>query len=232
MAFIREYADASGDPFTFRRPKWVKRFKPGRSLGRVARGVMHAVPFVGGAMDFARGYGLEQGDPAGSKRKSAGAGPKHKAARKAEHRAAMHAPKLKGHQKRRGKGGFHLDLHQVARTAAGYLPVAGGLAQSALDAAHQHDVESAAASGGDLFGGATLGAMPAHVRHDMGMGGHRKKRNFANVRALRHALGRVEGFERIVKSIEKAYPRLKRGATHHAAKHRGHKAGCKCVACR
>jgi len=43
--------------------------------------------------------------------------------------------------------------------------------------------------------------------------------NAANPRALRHALRRVEGFERIVKRMERAYPRLKRVHAHPAPHH-------------
>ncbi len=61
-------------------------------------------------------------------------------------------------------------------------------------------------------------------------GGFRRKRNFANVRALRRAIGRLEGFERIVKSVEKAYPRIRRATHHYSAG--GHRAGCRCAVCK
>lgn len=38
--------------------------------------------------------------------------------------------------------------------------------------------------------------------------------NPANVKALRRSLRRVEGFEKLVKRIEKQYPRLKRAVGH------------------
>jgi hypothetical protein len=62
-------------------------------------------------------------------------------------------------------------------------------------------------------------------------GGHRRRQNPANVKALRRSLRRVEGFQKLVKSVERAYPRLAR-STHHSHAHGGHKPGCKCVACK
>jgi len=47
MAFIREYAALSGDPFSLRMPKWLKRIKPGKLILQAARSALHNVPIVG-----------------------------------------------------------------------------------------------------------------------------------------------------------------------------------------
>jgi len=91
MAFIREYSQA-GDPFSLRRPKWLRKIKPGKMLvrgvkaaaglvKRIAPAALSFVPGVGGlasrlfsitdrygvprglATEFARSYGLDMGDP-------------------------------------------------------------------------------------------------------------------------------------------------------------------------
>ena len=127
MAFIRQYMEEAGDPFRFRLPKRIRKFRPGRFLGGVARGVagkaLHLIPGYGIASGFARASGMlnDEGDPedydfdgfdeemlwAGDprrprparKRKNAGSGPKAKAAKKAQKRAERQA------RAQRGSGG-------------------------------------------------------------------------------------------------------------------------------
>ena len=45
-------------------------------------------------------------------------------------------------------------------------------------------------------------------------GKHRRSMNMANVKALRRGIRRIEGFEKIVHRIQRAYPRLARAAQH------------------
>lgn len=102
MAFIREYSEA-GDPFSLRRPKWLRKIKPGKLLVRgvkgaaglvrkVAPSLVGFIPGVGGiasrlfsltdryglpretAVEFARSYGLDIGDPDAYDTEEAGRG--------------------------------------------------------------------------------------------------------------------------------------------------------------
>lgn len=244
MAFIRNYMDQAGDPFRLRLPKKLRKMKVGKSLGKLAKGALRVgASFIPGGsiaqqlidgtstpqeavqqvveqypdyeslLQFARSYGYE-GDPkpAPSRRKAAAAGPAAKAAKKKEVRNTRHAAatgaapkKPSGPDKRRNKGGSNLGSQagNILLGAAKDVPFLGG----ALNAS------------GFKFGGGGGG------------GGGRRSINPANVKALKRGLRRVEAFEKMVKRVEKAYPRMKR-ATGHAPAHRGHKAGCKCVACR
>jgi len=62
----------------------------------------------------------------------------------------------------------------------------------------------------------------------------RRAVNPANVKALRRSVRRVESFQHLVKTVERAFPPL-RHARHMQAsgsRGRGHKAGCGCFACR
>lgn len=272
MAFIREYALASqfeGDPFSFKRPKWMRRLKPGKMLGRLARGALRFAPLLGGpiagvaglagralaggvrgglfravigklqeagvptqiATQAARAYGLEpeapelaeemvgdpfedeywMGDPGARprtpKRKTAGAGGKVKAARK---RAARAAPKrkLRG-SSARGRGGG------VGGAIAGAAGGATDIAQAIL--------EGLPIAGPGIKKGLSLVPGGKAV-----FGGGRRHVNPANVKALRRSIRRIGSFQRLVKSVEKHYPRLRAGRVGG----RAHGAGCKCVVCR
>jgi len=240
MAFIREYAEASGDPFSLRMPKrYRNRFK---GAGRIFTQAAHLVPGLGPAVDFARGYGLMAGDPGkGAKRKSAGAGPKHKAAKKAKNRAdkARGVHKPSGSAKRRGKG-TPIDWVALGNAAAGAIPVVGGVAQEVLRQVEaQHPADVGVATGTFDPSGApavpSVGASHAAVKRALGLGGHHRRMNPANVKALRRGVRRLEGFGKLVKSVVKAYPSLKGVIGMHTGSHTrhtgGHKAGCRCVAC-
>lgn len=250
MAFIRQYQarDAmAGDPFRFRIPKKLRKLKVGKALGKVARVASGFIPGLGGiaaqmlapeqaaavaeaaqipapdAEDaqsalldqyraFARSYGYDFGGDPGrgktTKRKAASAGPKVKAAAKADKRAAKAsgaAPKAHGSSAR---GPKESGLAHAAKGVGSV--VLGGL----------KDVP--------FLGGAIGGAQGFNWKQ-AGGGGGRRSMNPANVHALRRSLRRVEGFEKLVKRIEKQYPRLKR-ATHPAS--RAHGKGCRCASCK
>ncbi len=232
MAFIREYA-AAGDPFRLRMPKAVRKLTFKKVLHAAAPG-LSLIPGVGGAMNFARSYGYDLGDPApkpGHRRKGAAAGPKHKAEKKAQKRAAKgaqhvvhakHPKKAKAKKKGKGLGETlsGLDYGALAQAAAGGIPVAGGIAQELIGqmrggAAHPDD--AAAAAGVPDFGQ----FMPtgAHGKGAHAFGGHRRHMNPANVHALRRASRRLEGFEKLVKKIAPHLLTAHRAAhprTHHA----------------
>lgn len=235
MAFIREYAELSGDPFSFRIPKRLRKLKVGRALAGVAG---HLIPGVGAAVDFARGYGLMAGDP---KRKSAAKGPKAKAQAKAVHRAKKASGQhVSGHAKRRGKGGL------TGGAVLDIIKQHGGEAiRGATELGKAVLTRGPISAAGGMIGGefdpppgvvpiALPGGRVAHMRV---AGGHRRTINAANVKALRRAGRRFEAFAKLVKTAAKHTPGLKYSlGMHHGGGHargrRGHKPGCKCVACR
>lgn len=253
MAYIRDYAFRdSGDPFRFRLPKKLRKLKVGRALGRAARAGLGFVPGVGPIasqivgmsapvheaapapvpeayqvpedetqpmhplMAFARAYGWDVGDPGRklSKRKVAASGPKAKATQKAEKRAARASgktPKAKGTSAR---GSKH----------AGFGKVAGSIGNIALGALKDTPFLGGAIGAGEEEIGFT--GFGKGKGRGFGFGGHRRSMNPANVRALRRSIRRLDGFEKLVKRIEKAYPRLKRAVGHSAPAART-KRGCR-----
>lgn len=251
MAFIREYA-AAGDPFRLRMPKGLKRaFTPPRALRKLqVRDIAHVaapalglIPGVGTAMNFARSYGYDLGDPApkpGHRRKGAAAGPKHKAEKKAQKRAAkgaqhvVHgkAPK-KGKKKGKGLGATlaGLDYGALAQAAASGIPIAGGVASELIGQMHGGAAQPGA--GGPDFGtfdaGAVAGHIGAHGAH--GFGHKRRSMNPANVHALRRSMRRMEGFERLVKRVAPHLLTAHKSHRHHSSTG-GHKAGCRCAVCK
>ena len=229
MGRIREYAEMSGDPFSFRRPKWARKLTI-KKVARAAAPFARFIPGIGSAMEVARGYGFAAGDP---KRKSAGAGPKKKAQVKAVHRAQKSGGHvIKGPQKRRPShnmkkiGGA---LGQILVDNAGNIASAAG---SAYDQYHGGHTEFFPKGTAQMPGGMpTLPGMPGAHR---GFGGHRRSMNMSNVKALKRGIRRVEGFQKLAKSVFKAFPAMKHGAglAPAARAHGGHKAGCRCVACK
>lgn len=166
-------------------------------------------------MAFMRQYGMLEGDPGPRpvpKRKQAAAGPKAKASRKRVVRA-----------KRAARG------RQGAPKAPGKKSRAGGLAGSILSGLGKFGVgalKDVPGLGGGLR--AFEGAAPGRA-----FGGARRTMNVANVKALRRGIRRLEGFKNLVKRVDKLLPpsaRMGGGGARRSA--RGHKAGCKCVACR
>lgn len=230
MAFIREYMN-QGDPFSLRIPRRVRKWRPGRTLKGMLPLAAQFVPGAGAALGFARGFGLDIGDPSG-RRKNAGAGPKAKAAKKAAKRG--HPAKMK----KPSHGGKHIDWNAIGNAATSLLPVGGELAKTVMqqagithDPADAEDAMTSALQSGMVQGT----AMPLHpaVRKALGLHHRRRSMNPANTKALRRSIRRVEGFERLVKSVYRAFPRLKPHAGGHGgARMRGHKSGCGCVGCR
>lgn len=189
---------------------------------------------------FARAYGWA-GDPAPKakpgKLAKAGSPPSvHAAAKKTNRKKKVTgtADPRGGADKRRGakKPAFNLG----ASAGAGLAAVGRGLkagGPAALQALQHADLMG-------LFGATQAGNRAADVRGLKGfqMGGHHKRINPANVKALRRGIRRLEGFEKLVKSVRKAAGGL-RGvvmAPAHGSRGyrpaRGHRAGCRCVACK
>jgi hypothetical protein len=208
------------------------------------------------AMQFARAYGIDMGDPedyedfgggmsrymnddAGDymgdpggkapkpakKRKTAGAGPKHKAEKKREKRKERAAR----------KGGPKFDLAKLGEAAAGGIPFVGGLLSEGITqlkggAAGTED--AAFAEMAQALGGKKGKRLP-------GMGGPHRRVNVTNVKALRRGLRRVEGFAKLAQKVQKDASKILRhvhrdagsGSARHIGRSRGHKAGCGCVVC-
>lgn len=292
MAFIREYAEA-GDPFSLRRPKWLRKIKPFKAVGKaakfigkgalsVARAAAPVASFIPGvgsiasrlfaiadqygvprdvATDFARSYGVDIGDPddwaddlvedtedayelgwmgdpapkPARKRKTAGAGPKVKAAKKRAKRKERGA-RGNGLASKIGKS-----IAAGAKGTAAALPglleamkssgILGGMGHMATKGGGAADAEAAAleemaiALGGKAKAGGARG---------MRFGGRRRTMNPANTRALRRSIRRVEGFQKLVKRVYKQFPALRGSATTRSSvrRARGHRAGCGCVVCK
>lgn len=233
MAFIREYSSVAGDPFSLRVPKRFRKMKIGRALGKVARSVLPVaagfIPGVGGfargalekvlnriprpviqslemagyepqeiATSFARSYGLEMGDPAprpAQKRKRAGSGPKAKAAKKAEKRSER-----AGRPAKAKKSGAH-----GPKGAGGKEPIDWGSILGDTAGAMRGAIDKLPGRGGGALGG----IIPGDLFGAGGRGRGRRTMNPANVKALRRSLRRVEGFHKLVKRVEKQYPRMR-----------------------
>jgi hypothetical protein len=164
---------------------------------------------------FIRMYGM-QGDPGprpAPKRKSAASGPRQKAARKRVVRSRRAQRPMQGAPKGPGrKKGFGQQAAEAF--GAGWQRVRKGAPDMFSKLAH-----------GDVLGmgAAALGA--GGMPRGMG-GGGRRSINPTNVKALRRSLRRVEGFERLVKRVDKMLGPVAR--RHHkrcapAAGHRGKK---------
>lgn len=246
MAFIRQYMAASGDPFRFRVPRFIRpsrRLKGAlKKVGKVARAGLSLVPgggLIGAAlsardafaadqgvapeeavlppaiadacaqgdpMGFARGYGWMAGDPVKSRRKAAASGPAAKAQKKAINRATP--GKRTGPMKRRPGGGstgqtFGSKLAHALGAGAGAVGRGVTAAGPGLLSAAQHlDLGAAYAA---MQGGTAASALPGMAGHF----GSRRRMNPANVRALRRSIRRLDGFERLVKSVRKSARGLK-----------------------
>lgn len=264
MAFIREYSQA-GDPFRFRLPKrfkpprFIRKFQPGRAALRAARMGVGFVPGVGGIADqllppmgdpdsrggFARGYGMIQGDPGRHvpKRKGASAGPRHKAAKKAERRQEKAAGMKRGISSRKHGPSLGQRVKGALGGAIGMIPIAGGLLQGAgLLPGDANQLAAEDPTGGLLQEAVNAGKLaPGHAAaamkrvHGVGAGG-RRRTNPANVKALNRSLHRIEGFEKLAHRVmgHKLFKRvrgsLSSGTTHRSV--RGHKSGCGCAVCK
>jgi len=246
VGFIREYA-AAGDPFSLRRPKWARRFKPGKSLGKLAGVAAGLIPGVGpvisqllphespvaaaptptsGVMQALLNYGFDP-DQAIAFARSYGLDVGDPAAPR--RKGASAGPKSKAKAKataRTAKATGTKTPKPKAKQAKGKggKGKIGGL----IDAIATHGPEL----GGLIsqipgVGGLTKYNDPAVIARQMGFGGgrggHRRSMNPTNVKALRRSIRRLEGFSRVIKSVRKAARGLKGdvigGQHHHAAAH-------------
>ena len=191
-------------------------------------------------MAFTRMYGYSPwaGDPkpaGGSRRKAAASGPKAKAEKKQDVRnaRAQRAPRPNNTPKGRGpstKKRQGPDIGKMAGQAAGWVGQNAGTLWSAAQAV-RNPLTAAKHWDPDMFAAAAAGLRPGASR-GAGGGGHRGM-NVANVKALKRGIRRLEGFKKLVKRVDKLLPMGARMASGHSHSRRpGHKAGCKCVACR
>ena len=221
----------SGDPG--RRRGFFRRFKPPRFVRKAFSTLAPlAAGFIpGGSLAYqaaqAAGYAGDPGPRRGKspKRKGAGSGPRAKAAKKRE-------------QRKKAGGGLgaalgKLDYGALGQAAIGAIPVVGGVAAelagqlaggSPSAEAPIPGLSTAVTPTGDFQ------LVPHGVKHRMPTMVHRRVESWirkpgrsinpANTRALRRGVRRIEAFERIVKSVHKAYPRMARAhaAPHHFAK--------------
>ncbi len=256
MAFVRQYSNRFraqwedvGDPgFKFGRVfKGLRKVK----LGRLARGALGFVPGVGPALGIAervmgaarrfgvspdllhrllRERGIDLGDPGartGTRRGAAAGSPKSKQAGRAARRKTR--PPKKG----TGPGiGEIIKQHagealestiQLAKKGAGG-DIAGALQQILAGTPAAGEVPEA-----PMGGGRRREAHLAHRHVDAWMVKGSRQLNPSNPRALRHAVRRIERFEKMVKSVERAMPRLRRP---HGSRGSSHRSGCRCVVCR
>lgn len=182
-------------------------------------------------MAFIRQYGMA-GDPGprpAPKRKSAGAGPKMKANRKRQVRKnrAMRghqgAPKGPGKKQRGPKFDFGAMIGKGADIAQKFIP--GGAIADALGM-HLSDLGklipgSQDAAAAAAAAGISLPDMNKAIKGAKGgKGGHGRRKNPANVKALRRSLSRVEGFGRLVKRVNQMLPRAHHFPVHPVLKHK------------
>jgi hypothetical protein len=190
---------------------------------------------------YSRGYGYLAGDPGKGKRAKSSKGASAGRARAGQKKSKKH--KGRSSAKPHGPG---LDFGKLGQAALGAIPVVGGVAQELAGQLMQKPGEElATVPGGALIptgdGGVALvphgrggrAARQPHMAHrkvDAWMVKGSRTMNPTNVHALRRSMRRVEGFEHLVKRVEKMFPRLKRAHTTHAVS--SHKAGCRCKTCR
>lgn len=252
MAFIRQYAEAAGDPFRFRVPKRFRKFQPGRALGRVARMALPIaasfIPGAGTALGFARSYGMDVGDAPhpGHRRKMAMAGPKAKAQKKSVRRQAkLSGAALAAHNRAQGRRGLGANLlrglagasamsDKVVGFVGSHMPGPMGAAYNAATAAAGGQGGAYDAAFDEAVGaGATPAQAHGHALRHAGLGRKRHAMNPSNVHALRRSMRRLDGFAKLVKRVTPWLLAGKRSSHGGAVAHRkGHKPGCGCVACR
>lgn len=175
--------------------------------------------------DLGRYFGY--GDPAprpARKRKTAGAGPRAKAARKATKRKEIHA-------RAHAKAGGGLTASEIGGILGRNLKGAGA---KTLEIFRKHGTDL----GGYLSELGPVQPFPGSPRLPGMHGGSRRRINPTNVRALRHALTRVDRFSNMVHSVSKRISQLRtigaapgRGSSSRR-RARGHRSGCGCAVCR
>lgn len=180
-------------------------------------------------VEFARGYGVELGDPMPKPgRRGAPVRPTARTRRQphavarpgAKHPVTQHASQSHGSSARGkvpAKGG-----HTFAPSINIDPRIAGTLKDHLAGAISQ-------LRGGNLAGAAGQALLGTGARIGGGFGGGHRKMNPANVKAIRRATRRLDGFEKLVKRV---MPHLltkhRTGASHP----RAHKRGCRCVVCK
>lgn len=223
-------------------PRSIRKFQPGKALGRIAAGLGPFASFLPGvgpvlaqlaarfripepvmaqiAMDYGigtSGAGNYEGDPGPPrKRKKAASGTKAKAQEKAKKRGAPRTTR----KQRGGKKGPTFEIPPGLGDELGAL-----LRQ-----------------GAELIPGPQKELDPDAIVRKFGMprggAGHRRSMNPTNVRALRRSIRRLEGFSRVIKSVRKAARGLRgdlvaaHGGSVVRRSGRGHKSGCSCAVCR
>lgn len=237
----------SGDPFRFRLPKFIRKFQPGKALGRlgslVARNIGTLASFVpvmgpvlGKAFDramklaenipggqdsltaFARSYGYDVN--AGDPRESWPGFMGDPAGR----------PPKAGMKRKQAAAGPAVKAKRKAGARA--AKSGGGTAASDDRAAAM----LAALKGGNVIGAAAgegaalFKSLTGHGgKAAAGFGGHRRSMNPANVHALRRSMRRVEGFEKLARRVMPHVFTRGRIASGHRTRH---KPGCSCAVCK
>lgn len=185
--------------------------------------------------NIAGAYGFtDQGDPGGNKPR------KRQGAKRSAQKKASGGGRRRSAARRPSGSKQSVDWGKIAESAAGALPVAGELAK---------DIFAEMRKAGVAPG---IGVMPPDVSGMVpgfpgmapatrrgggalrlpGMGRRRRSVNPANVKALRRSMRRVEGFQKLVKGVNRMFPKIARGAASSSSgRARGHKAGCRCAVC-
>lgn len=184
--------------------------------------------------------GLEyMGDPGAPKparkRKTAGSGPRVKAQKKKAKRKERAARKGESFASKVGKSlgtgakavGAALPDLLAALKSGGPL---GGMAHMATAGPGGANAEDAALA--EMM--AAMGGKKPKGAAGFRFGAKRRTMNPANVKALRRGIRRVEGFQKLVKRVNKMFPALRGPTTMRSSprRARGHRAGCGCVVCK
>lgn len=245
---------AAGDPFRFRLPKFIRKFQPGKFIKKAIPMAASFIPGVGGlvASGAERLLGgttsAREPEPAPEMYAPPAPPPRRYAMRPLpafdpdEDEEFESPPEPPWMQFLRAYGfdvGDPGRAPKSKRKSAGAGPRAKAKAKKNKRRAKLKMVPPGTQPGLSLdpaelaarFAGyATKGG--AKLLKGMGAGGARRRINPTNVKALRRGVRRLEAFERIVKSVHKAYPRLARATSSSSSRRRSHRSGCKCFACR
>lgn len=244
MAFIRAYME-QGDPWKLRLPRGLRKLTLRKALAAGAGfipgigGIAAQLAAGGGGggscdctpevQEYARSLGIDMGDPfKGAPGNSGRRGVPPRPRSGAQPKGAGPATRVSGRPGPTGQHGAPAGHSTRGTTSARPHPthggstagpsMGGGLSAAAKDRLAGVLQQARGGNLGGMLGTAILGTgAQGAAAHLAGLGGgHRKTMNPANVRALRRSLRRVEGFEKLVKRIEKAFPRM-RGMHHSKA---------------
>lgn len=147
MAFMREYIEA-GDPFRFRKPRFLKRLNLARfkGIGRFAQFIPGPVGSIAGALGddeydptddddtgYSRGYGYLAGDPGKGGHKASTRHASEGRPKSGQKKGKKHKGRSSANPKKKG-GGLgaalgSLDYGKLGQAALGAIPVVGGVAQ-------------------------------------------------------------------------------------------------------